>query len=326
MTLMKMPVFTWMILVVQVLLVFALPVITVALVLLTFDRLFGANFFNVSPGRRPAAVAAPVLDLRPPRGLHPDPAGLRHRVRGHPGLQPQADLRLPVHGRLGHRHRLHGLGRVGPPHVRLGHRARSRWPAFSLSTMFIAVPTGVKILNWMATMYGGRARVHDRHAVLHRPGGHVHHRRPVGRDPRRRPGRHPADRHLLHRRPLPLRALRRGDDGPLLGHLLLVAEDLRPLPQREAGQVSLLADAHRLQPDLRADAHPGPAGHEPPDLHLRGGPRLRRLEPGVHASAPSSSPCPSWSSWSTWSAAGSGRADAPGLRVRTRGTPGASSG
>ncbi|HET9563283.1 MAG TPA: cbb3-type cytochrome c oxidase subunit I, partial [Mycobacterium sp.] len=53
MDLMKMPVFTWMILVVQVLLVLALPVITVALVLLTLDRRFGANFFNVSQGADP---------------------------------------------------------------------------------------------------------------------------------------------------------------------------------------------------------------------------------------------------------------------------------
>ena len=74
-------------------------------------------------GRRPAAVGAPVLDLRPPGGLHPHPAGLRDHLRDHPDVQPQADLRLPVHGVLGHRHRLHGLGRVGPPHVRLGHRA-----------------------------------------------------------------------------------------------------------------------------------------------------------------------------------------------------------
>ena len=53
MTLMKMPVFTWMILVVQVLLVFAMPVISVALFLITFDRLFGANFFNVQQGADP---------------------------------------------------------------------------------------------------------------------------------------------------------------------------------------------------------------------------------------------------------------------------------
>ena len=47
MTLMKMPIFTWMALVVQFLLLFAIPVITVALVLLGFDRLFDANFFHV---------------------------------------------------------------------------------------------------------------------------------------------------------------------------------------------------------------------------------------------------------------------------------------
>src|SRR6476661_645817 len=47
MTLMKMPIFTWMVLVVQFLLVFAIPVITVALFLLMFQRVFGAKFFNV---------------------------------------------------------------------------------------------------------------------------------------------------------------------------------------------------------------------------------------------------------------------------------------
>ena len=55
--------------------------------------------------RRPAAVAAPVLDLRSSRGVHPDPPVVRHRLGGHPGLQSQARVRLPVHGVLGHRHR-----------------------------------------------------------------------------------------------------------------------------------------------------------------------------------------------------------------------------
>src|SRR4029079_13648674 len=50
MKLMKMPVFTWMALVVQLLLLFAIPVITVALVLLVFQREFGATFFEVKAG------------------------------------------------------------------------------------------------------------------------------------------------------------------------------------------------------------------------------------------------------------------------------------
>ena len=53
MSFMKMPVFTWMILVVQFLLVFSLPVITVALVLLMFQRSYGATFFDPSAGGDP---------------------------------------------------------------------------------------------------------------------------------------------------------------------------------------------------------------------------------------------------------------------------------
>jgi cytochrome c oxidase subunit 1 len=49
MTLMKLPVFTWMTLVTQFLLLFAIPVITVALFLLMFDRLFGARTSSTSP-------------------------------------------------------------------------------------------------------------------------------------------------------------------------------------------------------------------------------------------------------------------------------------
>ena len=51
MRLMKMPIFTWMTLVTQFLLLFAIPVLTAAQFLLLFDRQFGANFFNVQKGR-----------------------------------------------------------------------------------------------------------------------------------------------------------------------------------------------------------------------------------------------------------------------------------
>ena len=128
MTLMKMPVFTWMILVVQVLLVFAMPVITVALFLLTFDRLFDANFFNVSQGADPLlwqhlfwifGHPEVYILILPAFGIVSEiiPVFSRKPIFGYPFMVV-----------LGHRHRLHGLGRVGPPHVRLRPRARSRWP------------------------------------------------------------------------------------------------------------------------------------------------------------------------------------------------------
>ena len=71
MKLMRMPMFTWMAFVVQFLLMLAFPVITIALVFLLFDRFFGTNFYEIAGRRRPAALAAPVLGLRPPRGVHP---------------------------------------------------------------------------------------------------------------------------------------------------------------------------------------------------------------------------------------------------------------
>ena len=69
--------------------------------------------------RLAGALAAPVLVLRPPRGLHHDPARVRDHLRGHPGVQPQADLRLQGDRRLHGGDRLPGHAGLGAPHVRL---------------------------------------------------------------------------------------------------------------------------------------------------------------------------------------------------------------
>src|SRR3954470_13731737 len=53
MTLLRMPIFTWMSLIAQFLTLFAMPIITVALFLLMFDRFFGSNFFNPAQGGDP---------------------------------------------------------------------------------------------------------------------------------------------------------------------------------------------------------------------------------------------------------------------------------
>ncbi len=155
MTMMRMPIFTWMILVVQFLLVFAIPVITVALVLLSFQRLYGATFFNVEQGA--------------------DPLLWQHLfwIFGHPEVYI---LVLPSFGIVSEvlpvfsRKPLFGYPFVVFSGVAIGFMGWGVWAhhmfasglgpisvaVFSATTMFIAVPTGVKIINWIATMWGGR--------------------------------------------------------------------------------------------------------------------------------------------------------------------------
>ena len=74
--------------------------------------------------RRSRPLPAPVLVLRPPRGLHPDPAGLRHDQPRRLDVLQEADLRLSRHGLRHGRHRLHRLHRLGAPHVHVGHGRR----------------------------------------------------------------------------------------------------------------------------------------------------------------------------------------------------------
>ena len=155
MSLLRMPVFTWMILVVQFLLLFALPVITVALILLTFDRTFDANFFDVAAGA--------------------DPLLWQHLfwIFGHPEVYI---LILPSFGIVSEtlpvfsRKPLFGYSVIVLSGAAIGFMGWGVWAhhmvtsgrgpvsvaAFSATTMFIAVPTGVKILNWIATMWGGK--------------------------------------------------------------------------------------------------------------------------------------------------------------------------
>jgi cytochrome c oxidase subunit 1 len=157
MTMLRMPVFTWMILVVQFLLLLSLPVITVALVLLSFDRTFDANFFNVAMGA--------------------DPLLWQHLfwIFGHPEVYI---LILPAFGVVSEtlpvfsRKPLFGYSVVVISGIAIGFMGWGVWAhhmftsglgpvgvaAFSATTMFIAVPTGVKILNWIATMWGGNIR------------------------------------------------------------------------------------------------------------------------------------------------------------------------
>ncbi len=157
MTLLRMPVFIWMSLVVSFLLIFAMPVLSIALFQLMFDRLFGANFFN------PAAGGDPVLWqhlfwvfghpevyilILPAMGIVSEiiPVYSRKPLFGYAAIV-FAGIAIAFMGWGVWAHHMFAVG--------LGPVANS---AFALSTMFIAVPTGVKIFNWMGTMWGGSIR------------------------------------------------------------------------------------------------------------------------------------------------------------------------
>ncbi len=154
MSLMRIPIFTWMTFVTSWLLVLALPVITVGLIELGADRFFGANFFN-------ERVGGSVLLWQ-------------HVfwVFGHPEVYI---LILPAMGIVSEilptfaRKPLFGFPVVVFSGVAIGFMGWSVWShhmfasglgpvpdaVFAATTMTIAIPTGVKVFNWVATLWGG---------------------------------------------------------------------------------------------------------------------------------------------------------------------------
>jgi len=157
MTLMRMPMFTWMSFVVQFLIVLAFPVITIALVFLLFDRVFGTTFFAVSAGGDPLlwqhlfwVFGHPevYILILPAFGLVSEvlPTFSRKPLFGYP-VMVYSGIMI---GFLGFGVWAHHMFAVG-----MGPIADS---VFALATMLIAIPTGVKIFNWIFTMWGGNIR------------------------------------------------------------------------------------------------------------------------------------------------------------------------
>src|SRR5919205_869523 len=158
MTMMRMPVFAWMTLVISFLLLFALPVITVALFELYFDRNFGSNFFNANIGGDPVLwqhlfwlLGHPevYILILPAMGIVSEvlPVFSRKPLFGYQ-VMVISGIAIGFIGWGGRAHHMFATG--------LGPVATS---AFSASTMFIAVPTGVKIFNWISTMWKGKIRI-----------------------------------------------------------------------------------------------------------------------------------------------------------------------
>jgi cytochrome c oxidase subunit 1 len=154
---MRLPVFTWMTLVTQFLVVTAFPVITVGLIFLTFDRMFGTTFYSVAAGGDVLlwqhlfwlfGHPEVYILILPAMGIVSEviPTFSRKPLFGY-AIVVYSGLLIAI---LGWGVWAHHMFQVG-----LGPIADS---VFAATTMMIAIPTGVKIFNWIATMWGGKIR------------------------------------------------------------------------------------------------------------------------------------------------------------------------
>ena len=154
MSMMRMPVFIWMTLITSLLLVLAFPVITVGLIELTMDRNFGTHFFIPAEGGDPVlwqhlfwVFGHPevYILILPPMGIVSEvlPTFSRKPLFGYPFIVFSGI----VIGIMGWAVWSHHMFTVG-----LGPVANS---VFTITTMLIAVPTGVKIFNWIGTLWRG---------------------------------------------------------------------------------------------------------------------------------------------------------------------------
>ncbi len=154
MTLMRMPLFCWMTLITTVLILLAFPVFTIALTQLLFDRHFGTTFFDTTRGADPLlwqhlfwifGHPEVYILILPAFGIISEiiPVFSRKPLFGYAAMVlASCAIAFLGFGVWAHHMFTTGIGPIANTF-------------FALSTMLIAVPTGVKIFNWLGTMYGG---------------------------------------------------------------------------------------------------------------------------------------------------------------------------
>jgi cytochrome c oxidase subunit 1 len=154
MKLMRMPMFVWMSLFTQVLTLLAFPVFAVALILLTFDRFLGTHFYVPEGGGDPVlwqhlfwifGHPEVYILVLPAFGIISEilPVFSRKPLFGYAAMVFSGGMITFIsYGVWGHHMFATGMGPIADS-------------VFALTTMLIAIPTGVKIFNWLGTIWGG---------------------------------------------------------------------------------------------------------------------------------------------------------------------------